>query len=143
MSNKNFNYNDNESFVEGIYGCLERIEAGINELQKVQPNKGNSVANDEDRIAAALRQDANLVDQVADVIDGVVRCGIQFVDVERTSFVEGAARLAFVACFGAVRMLAVDRLCEDAGTGGFPHAARPAEEIGMRQLPALDGILER
>lgn len=51
MSNKNFNYNDNESFVEGIYGCLERIEAGINELQKVQPNKGNSVANDEDRIA--------------------------------------------------------------------------------------------
>lgn len=37
--------------MEGIYGCLERIEAGINELQKVQPNKGNSVANDEDRIA--------------------------------------------------------------------------------------------
>ena len=51
MSNKNFNHNDHESFMEGIYGCLERIEAGINELQKVQPNKGNSVANDEDRIA--------------------------------------------------------------------------------------------
>lgn len=51
MSNKNFNNNDHESFMEGIYGCLERIEAGINELQKVQPNKGNSVANDEDRIA--------------------------------------------------------------------------------------------
>lgn len=51
MSNRNFNNNDYESFMEGIYGCMERIEAGINELQKVQPSKGNSVANDEDRIA--------------------------------------------------------------------------------------------
>ena len=51
MSNKNFNHNDHESFMEGIYGCMERIEAGIIELRKVQPNKGNSVANDEDRIA--------------------------------------------------------------------------------------------
>ena len=51
MSNKNFNHNDNESFMEGIYGCLERIETGIIELQKVQPSDGNSAANDEDRIA--------------------------------------------------------------------------------------------
>lgn len=29
MSNKNFNHNDHESFMEGIYGCLERIETGI------------------------------------------------------------------------------------------------------------------
>lgn len=49
--NKNFKNNDHESFIEGIYGCMERIEAGIIELQKVQPNKGNSATNDEDRIA--------------------------------------------------------------------------------------------
>ena len=47
MSNKNFNHNDNESFMEGIYGCLERIEIGIIELQKVQPNEGNSVVDNE------------------------------------------------------------------------------------------------
>lgn len=29
MSNKNFNHNDNESFMEGIYGCLERIETAV------------------------------------------------------------------------------------------------------------------
>ena len=51
MSNKNFNHNDNESFMEGIYGCLERIETGIIELQKAKPSESNSVANDEDRIA--------------------------------------------------------------------------------------------
>ena len=48
--NKNFKNNDNESFMEGIYGCMERIEAGIIELQKAKPSEGNSAANNEDRI---------------------------------------------------------------------------------------------
>ena len=47
MNNKNFNNNDNESFMEGIYGCLERIETGIIELQKSKPSEVNSaVEND-------------------------------------------------------------------------------------------------
>ena len=45
MSNKNFNHNDNESFMEGIYGCMERIEAGIIELQKAKPADSSSVVN--------------------------------------------------------------------------------------------------
>lgn len=47
MSNKNFNHNDNESFMEGIYGCLERIETGIIELQKTKPNENNSEVDNE------------------------------------------------------------------------------------------------
>ena len=47
MSNKNFNHNDNESFMEGIYGCLERIEAGIIELQKAKTSDSNSVVDSE------------------------------------------------------------------------------------------------
>ena len=43
MSNKNFNNNDHESFMEGIYGCMERIEAGIIELQKAKPADSSSV----------------------------------------------------------------------------------------------------
>ena len=42
MSNKNFNNNDHESFMEGIYGCLERIETGIIELQKSKPSDNSS-----------------------------------------------------------------------------------------------------
>ena len=42
MSNRNFNNNDYESFMEGIYGCLERIEAGIIELQKAKQNDNSS-----------------------------------------------------------------------------------------------------
>ena len=47
MSNKNFNHNDHESFMEGIYGCLERIETGIIELQKAKPSDSNSVVDNE------------------------------------------------------------------------------------------------
>ena len=51
MSNKNFNHNDHESFMEGIYGCLERIETAVIELQKVQPNNGNSTVSNVDNTA--------------------------------------------------------------------------------------------
>ena len=45
--NKNYNHNDHESCMEGIYGCLERIETGINELKNVQPSVSNSAVDNE------------------------------------------------------------------------------------------------
>jgi len=47
MSYRNFNSNDYESFMEGIYGCMERIEAGIIELQKAKTSDSNSVVDSE------------------------------------------------------------------------------------------------
>lgn len=47
MSNRSFNNNDHESFMEGIYGCLERIETGIIKLQKSKPSDSNSVVDNE------------------------------------------------------------------------------------------------
>ena len=44
---KNYNTNDQESCMEGIYGCMERIEAGINELKKVQSSTSNSIVDNE------------------------------------------------------------------------------------------------
>lgn len=47
MNNKNFNNNDHESFIEGIYECMERIEAGIIELQKSkQSDNSSAIDND-------------------------------------------------------------------------------------------------
>ena len=44
--NKNIKNNDHESFMEGIYGCMERIEAGIIELQKSkQSNNSSAIDN--------------------------------------------------------------------------------------------------
>ena len=42
MNNKNFNNNDHESCMEGIYGCMERIEASIIELQKSKQSDNSS-----------------------------------------------------------------------------------------------------
>ena len=50
MNNKNYN-NDHESFMEGIYGCLERIETAVIELQKFQPSEVNSTASNVDNTA--------------------------------------------------------------------------------------------
>ena len=47
MNNKNFKNNDNESFMEGIYGCLERIETGINELKNTQQGVSNSAVDND------------------------------------------------------------------------------------------------
>ena len=47
IMNKNYNHNDNESFMEGIYGCMERIEAGIIELQKAKQSNTNSTVDNE------------------------------------------------------------------------------------------------
>ena len=45
--NKNIKNNDHESFIEGIYGCMGRIEAGIIELQKAKPSEGNSAVDND------------------------------------------------------------------------------------------------
>ena len=55
MSNKNFKNNDHESFMEGIYGCLERIETAVIELQKIQPSEGNSAVLNVDNTAFSTR----------------------------------------------------------------------------------------
>ena len=62
MSNKNFNHNDHESFMEGIYGCMERIEAGINELKKVQPSTSNSIV-DNDANATVIQDIKALINE--------------------------------------------------------------------------------
>ena len=76
-------------------------------------------------------------------LHGVVRRGVELVDVQGATLVERAARFAFVAGLGAVGREAVDRLGEDSGAGGLAYAAGAAEEVGVGQLAALDGVLKR
>ena len=101
------------------------------------------LVDDEDRVTSLLGNDAHLLDEVADIIDRVVRRSIEFVNIERASLVERAARLALVAGLARLWVETVDRLGEDTRTGGLAHTARAAEEVGVSQLAALDGVLER
>ena len=117
---------------------LQRLEERIERRGREHVD----LVDDEDRITPHLRNDAHLLDEGADVLDGVVRCGVELVDVERASLVERTARFALVACLGSVGREAVDGLGEDAGAGGLTYAAGTAEQIGVGQLAALDGVLE-
>ena len=118
---------------------FERLEEGVEGGLREHVD----LVDDEDRVAARLRDDPHLFDERADVLHRIVRRGVEFVDVERAALVERTARLALVARLGAVGAQTVDGLGEDAGAGGLADAARPAEQIGVGQLSPLDGILER
>lgn len=80
MSNKNFNHNDNESFMEGIYGCLERIETGINELKNVQPNVSNSAVDNE--------ANETLVQEIKTAVDNCNREHLEETNAKLTKFIK-------------------------------------------------------
>lgn len=79
--------------------------------------------------ATVLRRVAHLVDQVADIVDGVVGRGVQFEDIQRVEF-----GLVFKA---------VDQTRNDPGAGRLSHAAGTAKQERLRQLIVVDGIFER
>ena len=73
-----------------------------------------------------------LGDEVADGVDAVVRRGVELVDVEATCRPRspGTTRTRRTAR-RPTRLLAVERLGEDAGRRGLAGAARAAEQVGV------------
>ena len=61
---------------------------------------------------------------------------------DAASFVERTARLALVTRLARLRIKAVYRLSEDAGTGGLTDTSWTTKEIGVGKLSALYGILK-
>ena len=102
------------------------------------------LVDDIDLVSPHLRRDAHLLDERADVVDGVVRGRVELVDVERALLVERATRFARVASLAlGGEVHAIDGLGEDACAGRLADAARAAEEVGVSQLIVLDRVLER
>ena len=81
MSNKNFNHNDHESFMEGIYGCLERIEIGIIELQKAKTSAANPIVRNEDNTA--------LVQEIKTAVDSCNKERLEETNAKLTKFIKG------------------------------------------------------
>ena len=101
------------------------------------------LVDDIDGVFTYLRRDTNLVDEVSDVIYRVIRSRIEFVDIKRPLFIEGLARLAFIACIETILGIrAVDGLREDTCAGGLTYSSRSAEQVRMRQAVLTDGVLQ-
>ena len=80
MNNKKFNHNDHESFMEGIYGCMERIETGINELKSVQPSVSNSAVDNE--------ANETLVQEIKTAVDNCNREHLEETNAKLTKFIK-------------------------------------------------------
>ena len=119
-----------------LQGLQERIEGGLG--QHVH------FIDDVYAVFPHLGRDAHLIDQSLDVVYTIVGRCIQFVNTKRTAFCKGATGLALPARRHIrPRIGAVDHLGEDTCRGRLADTTGSAEQVGMRQLTAQNGIFER
>ena len=78
----------------------------------------------------------------ADVVDAGVGGGVDFEQVYKPPGVDVAAGLALAAGLAFVRGFAVEAFGEDAGDGGFAHAPRAGEQVGVVQAAFAQGVLQ-
>ena len=119
---------------------FQRLQEGVESCCRQHVN----LINDKHLVLANLRRDARLLHQRLDVLHAVVRGSIELKDVKRALFVERLTRLTLSASLTVLRgRHTVDGLRKDACAGGLTHTTRSAEEVGMSQFSALDGVLQR
>ena len=78
----------------------------------------------------------------ADVVDASVAGGVDFEQIDKAALVDGGAGWALAAGFAVAGGFAVEAFGEDAGDGGFAHAARAGEQIGVVQAAFAQGVLQ-
>ena len=82
-------------------------------------------------LVAARRAEGHLLDELSDVVDGVVRRRVELEHVVTGATLDRQARVAFAARLAVDGCRAVEHLGEDAGRGRLAGAARPGEKVGL------------
>ena len=125
------------------YGVCRRLLQRLEEGVERRRGEHMHLVYDVNAVLSHLRRNLHLVHQVLDVIHTVVGRGVQFVNTIGPPLLEGPAGLTLTARLHIRRRIgAVDGLCEYPGRGRLPHSARPAEQVGVRQFPPDDGVLQ-
>ena len=102
------------------------------------------LVDDKHLITSHLWGNLHLVYEFSNVIYGVIRGGIELMDIIRASFVECHTTFTMITGFSAFSgRETVDRFCEDARRSRLTHATRSTEKIGMCQLSCCNRVLER
>ena len=110
----------------------------------------------EERVLRARRQHVDLVEevhlgpargaerdlgeQVAHVVDPIVRRGVKLVEIERGAFLDRFARGAQTARLAVDRVLAVENLGEYAGQGGLARATGAREQVQVSDPVLADRV---
>ena len=112
--------------------------------QRVESLAGEHVdfVNDVDLAAGLRGRHAHFFLEVAHIVNAAVGCGVNLDHIEQLVFGDGRAHGACVAGRGGGAGFAVDALGHDARGAGFAGAARPAEQVGVRDSAAFDGVAQ-
>ena len=81
-------------------------------------------------------------DDFANVVDRVIRGGVEFHHVERSASRNGQAARADVASVTRYRVFAVQRFGQNARRGGFTGTTRTGEEVGVNDAVFLHRTLK-
>ena len=124
------------------YGMTGRLFQRFQESIESGSRQHMYLVNDIYLVFTYLRRDTYLLYQLADVVHGVVGCGIQFMNVVRTLFIESCTRFTLVTGFSLCRgSHAVYSFGKNTCASSLSNATRTAEKIGVRQFACGDGIL--
>ena len=110
---------------------LRRLFQRLQERVERAGGKHVDFVDDVDAVFAADRREVRLVADLTDVVDTVVRGGVDLDDVEDGPGVDAFTGLAAVAGVPVHRVLTVDCLGEDLGAGRLAGTSRTGEQIGM------------
>ena len=126
---------------EELRRLLDHLQQGVEAL------RGDHVrlVDDVDLVAAVHRREERALPQVAGVVDTTVAGGVDLDDVERAGAVgrQRDAGPADAARGGGGALLAVQRAGQDPRRRRLPAAARAAEEVGVVDPAAVDGVDQR
>src|SRR5690348_11512454 len=103
-----------------------------------------NLVNDINLEFSELRGKAHLLNQSADIIHRVVGSGIQFVNVQGSSFIEGSTGFTLSASFYIFCLIeTVDGLGEDTRASGFTYTSGTAKQECLSQMVVFDGVFQR
>ncbi len=121
-------------------GLLKRLEESVE-----RPSREHMHLVDDDGLVAPPRRPvAQPLAKLAHIVHaGIGRC-VDLANIGMGAPDDLLARGALIAGLGhrTIAGLAVERLGEDSGGGGFSDAAGPAEEVGRGDAPGPEGIRE-
>src|SRR5579862_7369066 len=107
------------------------------------------LVDDVNLVARLARRKLGILDDLgAHVVDARLRRGVHLDYVHARAVTDAPAKVADSAGLrrwtvqAAVRAEAVERASQQPGRGGLTAAARATEEVGVRDTPHADGVLE-
>ena len=120
-----------------------RFLKGLEEGVEGSLRQHMDLIDDIDAVFSHLRRYADLIHQSLNVLNSVVGSCIKLMNAIRSAFCKRTAGLTCTTWLHFLRWIrAVDHLSKDSCRGGLADPTRATEEVGMRQLPSQNGILE-